>query len=95
MAFHFAEQATQDLYAIYENGKREFGERTAELYYMLFLDAAELASRHPLASPIRDYLSMEVRVRYYGSHAMVYRFDDPDIVILRVLHQSQDWLDQI
>ncbi|KFC67731.1 Plasmid stabilization system protein [Devosia sp. LC5] len=94
MAFRFSAQAAEDIYFIYENGKRSFGERAAELYYLLFLDAAELASRHPLAAAIRDDIGENVRVRY-GSHAIFYQLDDPDIVILRVLHQSQDWQDQI
>ena len=34
---------------------------------------------------------MAVRVRYFGSHLLVYEIDDPDIVILRILHQAQDW----
>ena len=91
MAFRFTRQASEDIYLIYESGKRSFGERSAELYYLLFLDAVEFAARHPLAAAIRQDINDTVRVRYFGSHAIFYQVDDPDILVLRVLHQSQDW----
>jgi len=95
MGYRFSERAAEDIYWMYERGKGRFGERAAENYFTLMLDAAEFAALHPLASPRKEQVSMEVRVRYFGSHLIVYRLDDPDIEILRVLHQLQDWQDPL
>ncbi|WP_162247390.1 type II toxin-antitoxin system RelE/ParE family toxin [Devosia sp. Root635] len=29
----------------------------------------------------------------FGAHLLVYQLDDNDVVIQRVFHQSQDWVD--
>jgi toxin ParE1/3/4 len=91
MAYAMSARAVEDIYWIYESGKRQFGERSANLYQALLRDAVEFAATHPTASPIRDSPSGAVRVRYFGSHLIVYEVDDPDIVVLRVFHQRQDW----
>lgn len=91
MGYVISEQAADDIYWMYETGKRQFGERSAALYSALLRDAVEFAAAFPSASPLRDFASGSVRVRYFGSHLIVYEIDDPDIVVLRVFHQSQDW----
>ena len=93
MAYRFSAQAAEDIFLLYQSGKRSFGERAAELYYQLMLDAADFAARHPLASPAREHLKMVVRTRFFGAHVLVYEIDEPDVLILRVLHQAQDWDD--
>lgn len=91
MAYAISARATEDIYWLYEAGKRQFGERSANLYQELLREAVEFAADHPAASPIRDLPSGAVRVRYFGSHLIVYEIDDPDIFVLRVFHQLQDW----
>ena len=87
MGYVISERAADDIYWMYETGKRQFGERSAALYSALLRDAVEFAAAFPSASPLRDFASGPVRVRYFGSHLI----HDPDIVVLRVFHQSQDW----
>jgi toxin ParE1/3/4 len=91
MAYAISARAVEDIYWIYESGKRQFGPHSADLYQALLRDAVEFAADHPAASPIRDFPSGAVRVRYFGSHLIVYEIDDPDILVLRVFHQLQDW----
>ena len=91
MAYAISSRATEDIYWLYQSGKRQFGERSADLYQELLRAAVEFAAEHPQASPARDLPSGPVRVRYFGSHLIVYEIDDPDIVVLRVFHQLQDW----
>lgn len=91
MAYAISARAAEDIYWLYESGKRQFGERSANLYQALLRDAVEFAAEHPAASPVRDFPSGAVRVRYFGSHLIVYEIDDPDILVLRVFHQLQDW----
>jgi toxin ParE1/3/4 len=95
MAYVISAAAAGDIYWLYESGKRQFGERSATIYQSLLRDAIEFAAAHPNASPLRDFTSGPVRVRYFGSHLIVYEIDDPDILVLRVFHQSQDWEDEV
>ena len=91
MAYFISERAAEDIYWLYEQGKRQFGERAADAYQVLLGDAIQFAARHPLASPVRETATGPVRVRYFGSHLIAYDVVDDDIVVQRVFHQSQDW----
>lgn len=59
----------------------------------IMLDADQFASDNPLASPERVDTAIAVRVRYFGAHLLAYQLDGDGVVIQRVLHQSQDWVD--
>ncbi|MEO5806116.1 type II toxin-antitoxin system RelE/ParE family toxin [Devosia sp.] len=91
MAYVISERAADDIYWLYESGKREFGEWAANAYLDLLRHAVEFASAYPGASPSRKFVSGPVRTKYFGSHLIVYEMNDLDIVVLRVFHQSQDW----
>lgn len=91
MGYSFSDEAIEDLSTIFQTGLRNFGAKAAERYYWTIIEAAELAAQYPLSVPIRPELTMEVRVRPVGSHLLVYQFDDPDVVVVRVLHHLQDW----
>ena len=91
MAYSISERAASDIYWIYEQGKRQFGERAALSYQVLLGEAVVFAAAHPLASPVRETSNGPVRVRYFGSHLIAYDVAGEDIVVVRVFHQSQDW----
>jgi toxin ParE1/3/4 len=91
MAYAISARAAEDIYWMYESGNRQFGQHSADLYQALLKDAVEFVAAYPAAAPIRDFPSGAVRVRYFGSHLIVYEIDDPDILVLRVFHQRQDW----
>lgn len=93
MAYFISERAAEDIYWLYEQGKRQFGARTADAYQALLGEAVQFAADHPLASPRRETATGPVRVRYFGSHLIAYDVVDGDIVVQRVFHQSQDWAD--
>lgn len=93
MGYRFSEKASQDAYAIYEASLEQFGERAADKYFEIMLEATKFAGEYPLASPERAETTPPLRVRYFGAHLIVYEVLDRDVVIQRIFHQSQDWLD--
>ena len=93
VAYSFSSRAILDTEALYAASLAQFGQRAADRYFAIMLDAAQFASDHPLAAPERVDCLIPVRVRYFGAHLLVYRLAGDDVVIVRVFHQSQDWID--
>ena len=93
MGYRFSERAIRDTDALYQASLTQFGQRAADRYFAIMLDAAQFASDNPLASPERADTSIAVRVRYFGAHLLAYQLDGDDVVIQRVFRQSQDWVD--
>jgi len=91
MAYRFSKRAIADTEALYEASLVQFGQRLADRYFKIMLDAAQFASDYPFAAPERAGTSLPLRVRYFGAHLLVYQVVDDGIVIQRVFHQSQDW----
>ncbi|MFN4209021.1 MAG: type II toxin-antitoxin system RelE/ParE family toxin [Devosia sp.] len=93
MGYRFSERAILDTEALYEASLIQFGQRAADRYFDIMLNAAQFAADHPLASPERTEISIPLRVRYFGAHLLVYQLIEDEVVIMRVFHQSQDWLE--
>ena len=91
MAYFISVRAADDIYWIYQQSKQQFGERAAGAYQGLLGDAVKFAADHPLAAPVRETAGGTARVRYFGSHLIVYDCVGDDIVVQRVFHQHQDW----
>jgi len=91
MAAKWAPQAEQDLIDIYLESIRQFGATQAERYIAeLTLCVGRLASM-PLMARERKAIRPPVRVHPHGSHVIVYRIDQADILIVRVMHGRRDW----
>ena len=95
MAYRFSERALLDADELYRSSLVQFGQRAAERYFAIMLDAAQFAADHPYASPERAGSSIPLRVRYFGAHLIVYQTVNDDIVIQRIFHQSQDWAEYL
>jgi len=91
MAYLISARAADDIYWIYQQSKQQFGERAADAYQVLLGEAVRFAAAYPLACPVREDTSNPARVRYFGSHLIVYDCVGDDIVVQRVFHQHQDW----
>ncbi len=64
--------------------------------YNRSLEAAILYLREfPLIRPTRDIVDPPVRVELEGRHVIIYRFDGETLDVLRVLHQSSNWMAEI
>ena len=95
MGHMISRRAAEDLYLLFEQSKQQFGARAAKAYQDQFRRAVLFAEAHPLAAALRETAEGPVRVRYFGSHLFAYDIVADDIVVQRVLHQSQDWLDEL
>lgn len=91
MTYFISERAAEDIYWIFEQGKRQFGERSATAYQLLIGDAIRFAATHPLACPVRETAMGPAGVRYFGSHLVVFDVTGDDIAVQRTFHQHQDW----
>lgn len=92
MAYRTTPAAKADLLAIYRYGVETFGVKTAETYFSDLLDALDLVSglRHIGAG--RQELAPPCRVLFHRLHAIYYEIEpDGGVLILRVLHATQDW----
>ena len=90
MRLRLSALADTDLTAIYEHGLDQFGEVQADRYYDGLLDALERIRHYPKAARKRLVEGHEFRVRRYRSHTVVYQLLDDVVVVVRVLHGSQD-----
>ena len=52
----------------------------------------QLLAENPLAAPLRPELTAEIRVYPVGSHIVIYTARKQDILILRIRHAHEDWL---
>lgn len=84
MAYFISERAAEDIYRIFEQGKLQFGERSAAAYQVLIGEAIRFAAADPLAGPVRETAMGPARVRYFGSHLVVYDVYADDIIVQRI-----------
>lgn len=84
-------QAQADLEAIHDYGLRHFGHMDADRYYLGLLDAIGLIVTQPRMSRERPELVDGIRMHGHRSHVIVYRIEMDEIVVVRVLHNRQDW----
>lgn len=93
MAWRTAELAALDMQWIAEAGIVNFGARHAHDYTNKLLDAFDLLSAHPDVARERHAALSIVRVMPCGSHNILFVVEDGDVLILRVLHGLQNWVD--
>ena len=70
-----------------------FGLMQTDAYAVGLVKALRLISEYPLASRLRSDTKIQVRTQPYKSHVIIYQFDEVDVVILRVRHAHEDWID--
>ncbi len=94
MAYSLSRKAEDDVIEIYVAGVAAFGFDQAERYHDGLERAFVFLSDFPLAAPKRAELKGSSRVHPYRSHIIVYRLDGADVLIQRVRHASEDWLER-
>lgn len=84
------EPAQDDILATLRHSMMIWGESQAEVYaYRLNTALRELAD-FPLLGVARDDLSPGLRSLQVGQHVILYRADERNVVIIRVLHKRMD-----
>lgn len=91
MAANWAPQAEQDLIDIYLESARQFGTAQAERYVAELNSCVAKLAAMPLMARERKAIRPPVRVHPHGSHVIVYRAGQADILIVRVMHGRRDW----
>lgn len=95
MRLRYSEPARRDLKSIYQQSARQFGVAQADRYRDGLLSALKFIAENPLAVSVREGHSRPLRAHFHQSHVIIFVIEDDAVVVGRVLHQSQDWQDQI
>ncbi len=82
--------AEEDLIAIWMYTYQEWGERQADLYLDDLNEAFMRIVRFPEIARERTELSPPARIHPHKHHLVVYTFDESNITIIRVLHESMN-----
>lgn len=80
----------EDIRSIYLKGLKSFGRQKAETYLEGLIDVFDLLAANPMMARERTEFSARVRIHPYRAHLVVYRIEDSDLIILRVLASRQD-----
>ncbi len=91
MAYRTTIEADEDIVRIYVQGVTNFGAGQADAYFEGLFETFEILAVNPQMARERSELSPPVRIHPYGSHVVAYMIEGEDILIVRVLHGSQDW----
>jgi toxin ParE1/3/4 len=87
--------AISDLEVMAEWGGAAFGLRVAEDYQLHVLDLFDDLAAHPEMGVERFVAGQMIRLMPYRSHHVIYRIDDGDVIIVRVLHHLQSLPDKL
>ena len=72
-------------------GEASFGAAQSHKYLEEMRFLFDLLAAHPFMARERSEIGIPIRMHRYQSHHIVYRIEDDDVVIVRVLHGRQDW----
>ncbi len=69
-----------------------FGLVQADAYATGLTQALRLIADYPQVGRLRTDTKIQVRTQPYKSHVIVYGSGDDEVVILRVRHAREDWI---
>jgi toxin ParE1/3/4 len=94
MGYRLSPTAKRDLETIANYGIDAFGMEAAQKYYAGLVRGFNFLAQYPKAARLRQEVRPPVRAYPCQSHLIVYEIDDAqNILILRVHHAREDWLD--
>jgi len=85
-------KAIEDLESIYQFSVREFGIQRTEDYILAIEASFHYLAQDPLLARQCDYIRQDLRAFNVGSHIIFFKIADFGINVLRVLHQSMDFI---
>lgn len=95
MRLRFSAQAVRDLEQIHVYGTLQFGLVQADHYSDRLRETFDRIAEFPELARERREFRPFVRLQRCESHNVIYRIEAEDVWVLRVLHRSVDWPDQI
>ena len=91
-SYRVSRDAELDLRSIFLTGMDLFGPRQADNYRDALKRQFDLLAQFPdMARPREDWPE-SVRAFPHGSHVILYEKDEQGIMILRIRHSREDWL---
>lgn len=93
LTYRLTEAAEFDLIHVYIEGVREFGVRQADIYHDLLEQAFQRIAHNPEITRERKEIKPPVRVLPCGSHMIIYETDADGVLILRIRHHKEDWVE--
>jgi toxin ParE1/3/4 len=91
----FGPRAADDLIAIADDTKAEWGEPQAKGYVDTIRKKIEFVAEYPGAGSEVSGLPPGYRKVGSGSHRVIYRYSDSELNVVRVIHERQDVPDEI
>ena len=88
MQLQIRENAKLDLIILYEDGYYKHGQEQAEKYYYEIIEKINNLVNSPYIAQFHKNIGY--RVKIYKSHKIYYTIDNDIIIIVRILHYSQD-----
>jgi len=85
-------KAIEDLESIYVYSTREFGIKRTEDYILAIESSFHNLADDPLISRICAYIRPDLRAFNVGSHIIFFKTTSYGIAVIRVLHQSMDFI---
>ncbi|MDE1193428.1 MAG: type II toxin-antitoxin system RelE/ParE family toxin [Arachidicoccus sp.] len=90
-AYHFTEDAIEDLNGIWLYTFDTWLLEQADRYYQLLIDECEFIARHPDKGKSMEYIKKGYRAAKVKSHIIFYKTTKDDMVeIVRILHHQMD-----
>ena len=83
-------KAEEDIKEIYKYSFLNFGEAQAEKYYKGLERKFNSILNKTAHSTDYSFIEPDLRRSNYGAHAIYYRINKDDIIIIRILHQRMD-----
>lgn len=93
MGYRLSKKAQSDILDIFVHGAHDFGFAQAEKYHAGLEDILDFLAEYPRAARERFEINPPVRIHPYKSHLIAYVIEGADILVIRVLHGREDWMD--
>lgn len=90
MLFEIKAEAKLDLAGIHAFSIERFGDSVADLYLRGFYETFDRLTQFPEIGVVLPKLNSPVRSLSHRSHRILYSFDGKTVLIMRVLHHSQE-----
>ena len=87
--------AERDVDDIFLFGAQKYGVSASDAYLDGLQEAFVFLEHHPRIARERRNIRPPVRLYRYVAHNILYAIDGEDVLILRVLHHSANWIDHL
>lgn len=95
MLLSVSDAAGADLDAIRIYGHQQYGPQAAEAYLAALVHSFDRIVEWPFAARIRTEIQPPARLAIFAAHNIFYDVDDEVVRIVRVLHPSVDWQNEL